>query len=141
VLECIAALRAATADPFVSALIVHVGDIVRYVRFVPICATHQPPQPNGGLVDVEELRAAILAFRAAGKLTVCFSEALGSTFAYWIATSCEREYCATLRCTHSLTHSCLPPDIVIEPGCELEVKGVPREIVQPFLGDVWEKFG
>ncbi|MGW4791970.1 signal peptide peptidase SppA [Nonomuraea sp. NPDC004297] len=76
--DVLAGLRRARQDPRVKVLVVKIGG-----------------QPLG-LAMVQELRQAVIHFRAAGKLTVAFAETFGEfgggTVPYYLATAFERLY-------------------------------------------------
>ncbi|HEX4813699.1 MAG TPA: signal peptide peptidase SppA [Nonomuraea sp.] len=76
--DVLAGLRRARQDPRVKALVVKIGG-------TPL-----------GLATVQELRHAVIQFRAAGKLTVAFAESFGEfaggTVPYYLATAFERLY-------------------------------------------------
>ncbi|GAA4980253.1 protease-4 [Nonomuraea thailandensis] len=76
--DVLSGLKRARQDPRVKALVVKIGG-----------------QPLG-LAMVQELRQAVIHFRASGKLTVAFSETFGEfgggTVPYYLATAFERLY-------------------------------------------------
>ncbi|NJP90274.1 signal peptide peptidase SppA [Nonomuraea sp. FMUSA5-5] len=76
--DVLSGLKRARQDPRVKALVVKIGG-----------------QPLG-LAMVQELRQAVIHFRASGKLTVAFSESFGEfgggTVPYYLATAFERLY-------------------------------------------------
>lgn len=104
-LDVLDGLRRARSDPRVRALIVKIG-------------AHLP-----GFAAVQELRDAVTAFRASGKLTVAWSETFGEfgrgTIPYYLATAFEH--------------------IHLQPSGDLSLTGVAIE--QPFFRDALDKAG
>ena len=98
-------LRKGRSDPRVRALIVRIGG-------------HRL-----GLAVAQELRAAVQAFRDAGKLTVAWAESFGETgrgtVPYYLATAFERIY--------------------LQPSGDLALTGVALE--EPFFNEALEKAG
>jgi protease-4 len=98
-------LRKGRSDPRVRALIVRIGG------------------NRLGLAVAQELRAAVQAFRDAGKLTVAWAESFGETgrgtVPYYLATAFERIY--------------------LQPSGDLALTGVALE--EPFFNEALEKAG
>ncbi|MFL6054148.1 MAG: signal peptide peptidase SppA [Actinoallomurus sp.] len=98
-------LRKGRSDPRVKALIVRIGG------------------NRIGLAVAQELRAAVQAFRDAGKLTVAWAESFGETgrgtVPYYLATAFERIY--------------------LQPSGDLALTGVALE--EPFFNEALEKAG
>ncbi|WP_433182225.1 signal peptide peptidase SppA [Actinoallomurus sp. CA-150999] len=98
-------LRKGRSDPRVRALIVRIGG------------------NRLGLAVAQELRAAVQAFRQAGKLTVAWAESFGETgrgtVPYYLATAFERIY--------------------LQPSGDLALTGVALE--EPFFNEALEKAG
>ncbi|MEV5752018.1 signal peptide peptidase SppA [Actinoallomurus sp. NPDC052308] len=103
--DVLAGLRKGGSDPRVKALIVRIGG------------------GRLGLAVAQELRAAVQAFRDAGKLTVAWAESFGETgrgtVPYYLATAFERIY--------------------LQPSGDLALTGVALE--EPFFNEALEKAG
>ncbi|GAA0329908.1 signal peptide peptidase SppA [Actinoallomurus spadix] len=103
--DVLGGLRKGRSDPRVKALVVRIGG------------------NRIGLAVAQELRAAVQAFRDAGKLTVAWAESFGETgrgtVPYYLATAFERIY--------------------LQPSGDLALTGVALE--EPFFNEALEKAG
>jgi protease-4 len=78
---------------------------------------------EGGLAQIQEIRDAVMAFRAAGKFAIAFGDTFGElafgNAAYYLATACEH--------------------IVLQPSGELALVGLARE--STFIHDALDRIG
>ena len=103
--EAVAALERAAADPQVEGIVAHLG------------------RGDAGLAQIQELREAIVAFRASGKPAFAFAETFGEAgdgmAHYYLASAFE--------------------EVWIQPSASFNVAGY--RLAQPYLRDLFDEIG